>query len=120
MKKLSLALGALLITAIPVLAQEHDHEHPAQAPQAQAPQKAPMSGGMMMRGNMPGMMQGMQMGPMLGQQTIPVTVTAIDAKTGLIDVNTGKQVFKLPIPPAALAGVKVGDKITVHIGFHKG
>ena len=113
MKYLPLALGAILVVAIPALAQEHDHP-------AQAPQQGPTPGGMMMRGNMPGMMQGMQMGPMLGQHTIPVTVTAIDAKTGLVDVTTGSQAFKLPFPPSALTGVKAGDKITVHIGFHKG
>lgn len=120
MKYLALALGAILVVAIPALAQEHDHDHPAQPPQAQAPQQGPTPGGMMMRGNMQGMMQGMQMGPMLGQHTIPVTVTAIDAKTGLVDVTTGSQAFKLPFPPSALTGVKAGDKITVHIGFHKG
>jgi hypothetical protein len=110
MKKFSLVLGAMLVAAIPTLAQEHDHA----APQAQTPRAQPQGG--MMQG-----MRGMQnMGPMLGQHMMPVTITAIDGKTGLVDVTTGSLALKLHFPPPALAGVKVGDKISVHLAFHKG
>lgn len=115
MKKLSLALGAVLIAAIPALAQDHDHAAPQiPTPRPQAPQ------GGMMGGMMPGM-RGMQnMGPMLGQHMLPVTITAIDGKTGLVDATTGNFSLKLHFPPPALADVKVGDKISVHLAFHKG
>jgi hypothetical protein len=115
MKKFSLVLGAMLVAAIPTLAQEHDHAAPqAPAPQAQTPRAQPQGG--MMQG-----MRGMQnMGPMQGQHMMPATITAIDGKTGLVDVTAGSLALKLHFPPPALAGVKVGDKISVHLAFHKG
>jgi hypothetical protein len=64
-------------------------------------------------------MPGMEMGPMLGQHMMPVTITAIDSKTGLVDAAAGNMALKLHFPPPSLAGVKVGDKITVHLAFHK-
>ena len=67
---------------------------------------------------MPGM-PGMDMGAMMGQHMMPVTVTAIDNKTGLVDAMAGNMALKLHFPPPSLAGVKVGDKISVHLAFHK-
>lgn len=68
--------------------------------------------------DMPGMnMQGM--GNMMGMHMMTVTVTAIDAKTGLIDCTAGSMALKLHFPPASLAGVKAGDKLMVHLGFSK-
>ena len=67
---------------------------------------------------MPGR-QGMEMGNMMGQHMMPVTVTAIDNKTGLVDVTAGNMALKLHFPPPSLAAVKVGDKISVHLAFHK-
>ena len=64
-------------------------------------------------------MPGMDMGPMLGQHMMPVTVTAIDSKTGLVDAMAGSMALKLHFPPPSLAGVKVGDKLSVHLAFHK-
>jgi len=64
-------------------------------------------------------MQGMDMGPMLGQHMMPVTVTAIDSKTGLVDATAGAMALKLHFPPPSLAGVKVGDKLSIHLAFHK-
>ena len=64
-------------------------------------------------------MPGMEMGPMLGQHMMPVTVTAIDSKTGMVDVTAGSMALKLHFPPPSLAGVKPGDKIMVHLAFHK-
>ena len=76
-----------------------------------------MSGGMMSGGMMSGGMQ--NMGPMLGQHMIPVTIAAIDGKTGLVDVTATGLALKLHFPPPSLTGIKVGDKITVHLAFHK-
>jgi hypothetical protein len=116
MKKLSLALCAMLVAAFPALAQDHDHA----TPQIPTPRPQAAQGGMMSGGMMPGM-RGMQnMRPMLGQHMLPVTITAIDGKTGLVDATTGAFSLKLHFPPPALADVKVGDKISVHLAFHKG
>ena len=109
MKKLLVPVAIVLTLAVPAAAQEHDHAAPA------AP-AAPARGGMMMRGGGM-MMQGM--GPMLGQHMMPVTVTAIDAKTGIVDATAGSMALKLHFPPPSLASVKVGDTISVHLAFHK-
>lgn len=66
--------------------------------------------------NMPGMSG---MGTMMGMHMMPATVTAIDSKTGLIDVMAGSMALKLHFPPASLAALKPGDKITLHLAFSK-
>ena len=66
--------------------------------------------------NMPGMAG---MGSMMGTHMMPATVTAVDSKTGLIDVSAGSMALKLHFPPATLAAVKPGDKITLHLAFSK-
>lgn len=104
---LTLAVPALVV---PAAAQDHDHAAPA------APAAAPARGGMMMQGG-GRMMQGM--GPMLGQHMMPVTITAIDAKTGIVDATAGSMALKLHFPPPSLAGMKAGDMISVHMAFHK-
>jgi hypothetical protein len=126
MKQSLFAVAVLLAVALPAMAQDKS----APSPQAQSQSQAPQRGGPMSRGMMGGdgqgmgaMSGGMMMGNMpgmLGRQIIPVTVAAIDAKAGLVEVNTGRQTLKFPITPAALAAIKVGDKLTVHIGFQKG
>ena len=66
--------------------------------------------------NMPGMSG---MGNMMGTHMMPATVTAIDTKTGLVDVTAGNMALKLHFPTASLASLKEGDKITLHLGFSK-
>ena len=105
MKNIHSLLAIGLLAATPLAAQEHNHPAPASAP----PQ-----GAMMMNGNMQGM------GAMLGQHMMSVTVTAIDAKTGIVDATAGAMPLKLHFPPPSLAGMKAGDKISVHLAFHKG
>jgi hypothetical protein len=73
------------------------------------------SGGGMQGMNMPGM----DMSGMMGMHDMQATVNAVDAKTGLVDVVAGGMALKLHFPPATLAGVKAGDKITVHLSFTK-
>jgi len=85
-------------------------------------QGAMMQQGGMMRGQMMqgGMMQGGMMGgQMMGMHVMAVTVTGLDAKTGLVDASAGTMALRLHFPPASLAGVKVGDKLSVHLGFSK-
>ena len=97
MKSLAIVtLGAILaLAASPTLAQNQG-----------------TMGGM----NMPGMSG---MGSMMGMHMMPATVNAIDTKTGLVDVTAGSTALKLHFPPASLASLKEGDKITLHLGFSK-
>ena len=72
--------------------------------------------GMDMNGmNMPGM----KMDNMMGMHAMAATVTAVDSRTGLVDVTTGGMALKVHFPPASLANVKAGDAITLHLAFTK-
>jgi len=61
----------------------------------------------------------MNMQNIRGMHTMSATVTAIDATTGLTDLDSGGMKLQLHFPTASLSGVKVGDKITLHLGFTK-
>ncbi|MFC4764873.1 hypothetical protein [Dyella koreensis] len=54
-----------------------------------------------------------------GMHTMPATVMATDPKSGTVDVTAGGMALKVHFPPAAMAGLKVGDQITLHMGFSK-
>lgn len=70
--------------------------------------------------NMQGMnMPGMKMDNMMGMHDMAATVSAVEAKTGIIDVTAGGMALKLHFPPASLAKVKAGDAITLHLAFTK-
>jgi hypothetical protein len=56
---------------------------------------------------------------MMGMHKMPATVTAADAKTGVVDVTTEGMALKVHFPPSAMASLKAGDKITLHMGFSK-
>jgi len=66
--------------------------------------------------NMPGMGS---MKKMMGMHMMPATVTAIDAKTGLVGLTAGGMALKVHFPPTSLATLKAGDKITLHLSFSK-
>jgi hypothetical protein len=68
--------------------------------------------------NMPGMNMS-NMGAMMGMHMMSATVTTIDSKNGLIDVTAGSMALKLHFPPASLAALRPGDKITLHLAFSK-
>lgn len=51
--------------------------------------------------------------------TMPATVTSVDAKTGIVEATSEGMSLKVHFPPASLANVKSGDKITLHLGFSK-
>lgn len=101
------------LAAVPALAQEQKPAEPVQ--------QGMMGGAMMQNGMMQnGMMQGGMMGDhMRGMHAMTVTVTALDAKTGLVDASSGNMALKLHFPPSSLAGVKAGDKLSVRISFSK-
>lgn len=56
---------------------------------------------------------------MMGMHKMPATVTSADTKTGLVEVTTEGMTLKVHFPPSAMAGLKAGDKITLHMGFSK-
>lgn len=56
---------------------------------------------------------------MMGMHMMPATVTAADAKTGVVEVTSEGMSLKVHFPPSAMVGLKVGDKITLHMGFSK-
>lgn len=58
-------------------------------------------------------------GALLGDHVMPATVSAIDARTGMMDVMSEGMALKLHFPTAAVAGLKPGDKITLHLAFTK-
>ncbi|QBB72653.1 hypothetical protein ELE36_10380 [Pseudolysobacter antarcticus] len=63
--------------------------------------------------------QGHDHGTMPGMHEMAVTVTAIDHKTGIVNVSAGDMKLTVHFPPTSLAEVKEGDKITLHLGFTK-
>ena len=107
---------------VSVMSQSAD----AQAQGGPAKPEASQQQGMMMQGHAMrgGMMQGeMTRGRMMegaaGMNVMAVTVTSLDEKTGVVNVSNGKLQLILHFPPASLAGVKAGDKLSVHMGFTK-
>jgi hypothetical protein len=56
---------------------------------------------------------------MKGMHMMPATVTEADTKTGVVDVTTEGMALKVHFPPKAMASLKAGDKITLHMGFSK-
>lgn len=70
-----------------------------------------------MHGDMGGM-KGMHK-HMMGMHMMPATVSAVDSKTGVVDVMTEGMALKVHFPPPAVANLKEGDKITLHMGFSK-
>lgn len=61
----------------------------------------------------------MSMSDMMGMHDMAAKVIAINAKTGLIDVDSAGLRQHLHFPPTSLAGLKVGDKITLHLSYTK-
>ena len=56
----------------------------------------------------------------MGHHTMDGEVTKVDAKKGWVDVKTPEGRMKLHFPPAALASVKKGDRVTVELGMTPG
>ena len=56
---------------------------------------------------------------MTGMHMMPATVTGVDMNTGIVEATSEGMKLRLHFPPASLATVKAGDKITLHLGFTK-
>jgi hypothetical protein len=50
---------------------------------------------------------------------MPASVTSVDANTGLVGVEAGGMALTVHFPPKSMANLKVGDKITLHMGYTK-
>lgn len=79
-------------------------------PAAASSSMGPMGGGMMHGG----MMRHGKNGSM---HRMPATVTSVDAKTGMVGAEAGGMALTVHFPPKSMAELKVGDKITLHMGF---
>jgi hypothetical protein len=55
----------------------------------------------------------------MGMHDMPATVTEVDHKTGVVEVESGNMQLKVHFPANAVADLKKGDKITLHMGFSK-
>lgn len=95
----------LAVSAAPALAQNSQSNQNMQGMQGMQ--------GMNMQGS------GMDHMNMMGMHQMPVTVTSVDMNTGIVEATSGDMKLRLHFPPASLASVKVGDKITLHMAFMK-
>lgn len=59
------------------------------------------------------------MANMSGMHEMPATVTNVDHKTGVVDVESMNMKLKVHFPANTVAELKAGDKITLHLGFSK-
>ncbi|HUW28087.1 MAG TPA: hypothetical protein VMV97_05695 [Sulfuriferula sp.] len=89
-----------------------------------------VSGVAIAQSNQPGSMNGMgAMHPghhgmmrarnVLGRHLMPATVTEVNKETGMVSVNAEGMELKVHFPPASVADLKEGDKITLHLAYSK-
>ena len=53
----------------------------------------------------------------MGMHDMQATVTEVDHKTGMVDVDSMNMKLKVHFPANSVADLKKGDKITLHLGF---
>ncbi|EIM00595.1 hypothetical protein RHOFW104T7_00885 [Rhodanobacter thiooxydans] len=69
-------------------------------------------------GQMGGMHQQMMRHNKNGSMHImPATVSSVDTKTGMVEADSEGMSLRLHFPPASVANLKAGDKITLHMGY---
>ena len=59
------------------------------------------------------------MANMSGMHDMPATVTNVDHKTGVVEVESMNMKLTVHFPANTIADLKNGDKITLHLGFSK-
>jgi hypothetical protein len=77
------------------------------------------SSSMSSMGNTGGMKMKMMHHAMRGMHPMPATVSSVDTKTGIVEADAEGMSLKLHFPPASVADLKAGDKITLHMGYSK-
>ena len=55
----------------------------------------------------------------MGMHDMPATVTEVDHKTGMVDVESMNMKMKVHFPANTVADLKKGDKILLHLGYTK-
>ncbi len=55
----------------------------------------------------------------MGMHDMPGTVTEVDHKTGMVEVESMNMKLKVHFPASTVADLKKGDKITLHLGYSK-
>lgn len=71
-------------------------------------------------GSMGKMHHGSMMHKMNGSMhQMPATVTSVDTTIGMVEVTTAGMSLRVHFPPASVADLKAGDKITLHMGYTK-
>lgn len=55
----------------------------------------------------------------MGMHDMAATVTEVDHKTGMVDVESMNMKLKVHFPANSVADLKKGDKITLHLGYSK-
>lgn len=50
---------------------------------------------------------------------MPATVTSVDKATGIVEVTSAGMPLRVHFPPPAVANLKAGDKITLHLGYSR-
>ena len=88
----------------------------AQDTGSMAPAPASSSMGHMTHGSMHHKMGRAMNGSM---HKMPATVTSVDTTSGIVEVNTAGMSLRVHFPPASVADLKAGDKITLHMGYSK-
>jgi hypothetical protein len=66
-----------------------------------------------------GMMHKMHHDGNSSMHKMPASVTSVDASTGMVGVEAGGMALTVHFPPSSMANLKVGDKITLHMGYTK-
>ena len=59
------------------------------------------------------------MSSMSGMHDMPATVTSVDHGSGIVEVESGNMKLKVHFPSSAIADLKKGDKITLHMGYSR-
>ncbi len=79
-----------------------------------APASSSSSMGHMGKGMMHHNMKHMNNGSM---HKMPATVTSVDTSSGMVEVTSAGMSLRVHFPPASVAKLKAGDKITLHMGY---
>ncbi|HUW54718.1 MAG TPA: hypothetical protein VMV99_15010 [Rhodanobacter sp.] len=86
---------------------------------AQSNQPGSMNGMGAMGAMHPGHQGMMRARNVLGRHLMPATVTEVNKETGMVSVNAEGMELKVHFPPASVADLKEGDKITLHLAYSK-
>lgn len=70
-------------------------------------------------GTSPSAMSSGMSGAGMGQHSMQAKITSINPRTGKVSVRTDEGSLALHFPPEALADLKRGDTVTVHLGLSK-